>query len=161
MAVIFSAACPHCDQANNIPNDAHARKARCGSCDGAMFDGRPVEVDPARFAKHIAPGQIPVLAMFWLCVRPSQTIDIDLTEYAARFEPRIRFLKINMDHHYELGEAHQVRATPNMVLFSGGRLVDRKVGKPYRPPPGRPGAPERPDPLVVWLEQHARASPAA
>jgi thioredoxin 2 len=158
LAAIFSAACPHCDQANNIPNDATARQARCGSCDGAMFDGRPIDVDPGRFAKHIAVSQIPVLAMFWLPTR--QTIHIDLAEYAARFEPRIRFLTINMEDHYDLGESHQVRGVPSMALFSGGRLVDRKVGKPHRPPPAL-GAPERPDPLVVWLEEHARASPAA
>ncbi len=160
MAVIFSAACPHCDLANNIPNDAEARKARCGRCDGALFEGKAIDVDPTRFAKHVVAGQIPVLAMFWLPIR-GQATHIELSDYAARFEPRIRFLRINMQDHFDLGEHHQVKGVPNMALFSDGRLVDRKVGKPYRPPPVRPGAPERPDPLVVWLEGHARASPAA
>ena len=159
MAAIFSAACPHCGNANNIWNNAEALKAQCGLCDKDMFLGRPADTDAARFAKHVAANQIPVLAMFWL---PRAGVvgsghDINLPLYAARFEPRVRFINVNIEDNLDLAQAHKVTAAPTLLFFKDGRLVRKEIGKPYREPP-RHGAPPRPDPLVEWLQELADAA---
>jgi thioredoxin 2 len=160
VAKIFSAACPHCDNLNNIWNNAEALKAQCGLCEKDMFVGRPIDVDAARFAKHVASGQIPVMAMFWL--PPARGLgsgrDIDLPRYAARFEPRIRFLKVNVEDNQGLAATHKVTAAPTLVFFRDGRFAGKQVGKPYREPD--PRAPPRPEPLIEWL-QELLGAPAA
>lgn len=154
MAEIFSAACPHCGNHNNIWNNAEALRAKCGLCEKAMFLGRPADVDAARFARHVAANQIPVLAMFWL---PNAGVvgsgrDINLPSYAERFEPRVRFLNVNIEDNLELAQAHKVTAAPTLLFFKDGRMVRKEVGKPYREP-AETGRPIRPDPLVEWLQE--------
>jgi thioredoxin 2 len=153
MAAVFSAACPHCGNLNNIWNNAEALRAQCGLCDKDMFLGRPADTDAARFAKHVAANQIPVLAMFWL---PRAGVagsgrDINLPKYAARFEPRIRFLNINVDDNPELAQAYKVNAVPTLLFFKEGHLVRKEIGKPYRKPRNPSDIP--PDPLLEWLQE--------
>jgi thioredoxin 2 len=152
---IFSAACPNRDTPNNIWDDAEARQAKCGRCDHSMFEWRSIDINTARFAKHVAAGQIPLLVLFWLPMGRHLIQRIDLPKYAKQFEPRLRIAKLNMDDDYDLAQAHGVGAAPTLALFRDGRLVTKKLGAPNMRdkdhPIHRHGQPDR---IMVWLEEH-------
>ena len=63
-------------------------------------------------------------------------------EAAAERLPGVGFYKINIDHHPELGTAHQVMSIPTFLLFIKGNLVGTKVGGMDT------------ETLVLWVEQH-------
>ena len=53
--------CPHCDTINRVPRDRAAKDGRCGQCHQALFDAHPVALDTARFERHLAKGDVPLL----------------------------------------------------------------------------------------------------
>ena len=51
--------CPHCDTVNRVPRAKLAAGGRCGACHQPLFEGRPVALDGARFARHLEQSDIP------------------------------------------------------------------------------------------------------
>jgi len=49
-------------------------------------------------------------------------------EAAAQLEPRVRLAKVNTDDHQKLGGLFNIRGIPTVVIFSGGKEVDRRSG---------------------------------
>ena len=45
--------CPRCDAVNRLSRERLADAPVCGKCAQALFNGRPLDVDSARFAKHV------------------------------------------------------------------------------------------------------------
>ena len=61
--------CPHCDTINRVPrvklDNPESGGGRCGQCHESLFDGHPVALDTARFARHLEKSGIPLLVDFW------------------------------------------------------------------------------------------------
>ncbi|HAK91684.1 MAG TPA: thiol reductase thioredoxin, partial [Massilia timonae] len=53
--------CPHCDAVNRMPQARLQDAPTCGKCSQAIFSGRPLDVDSARFERHVGRNDIPVL----------------------------------------------------------------------------------------------------
>lgn len=47
---------------------------------------------------------------------------------AAQLEPNVRLLKVNTEEQQALGGRFGIRSIPTMILFAGGREVDRMSG---------------------------------
>jgi thioredoxin 2 len=56
--------CPHCDAVNRIPRERAAQAGKCGRCHRALFEGAPVAMTTARFDKHLAASDLPLVADF-------------------------------------------------------------------------------------------------
>jgi thioredoxin 2 len=56
---------PHCDTLNRVPPTKPAAAALCGECHRPLFSGHPVALDAARFGRHLAKSDIPLLFDFW------------------------------------------------------------------------------------------------
>jgi thioredoxin 2 len=65
MAETVNIVCPHCDATNRLPAERDAKAAKCGRCAQPLFTGQPVDLTTARFRKHVAGSQIPIVADFW------------------------------------------------------------------------------------------------
>ena len=45
--------CPHCDAVNRMPQARLQDAPTCGKCSQPIFTARPLDVDSARFDKHV------------------------------------------------------------------------------------------------------------
>lgn len=123
----LQAVCPACLTGNRIgAGDPNA--AKCGRCGMKLFTGAPVEVDDPSFETHLKLSTIPVLVDVWApWCGPCRTMAPHFAQAARRFEPSVRFLKLNADETRAPARLG-VRGIPALILFHKGREVARQAG---------------------------------
>ncbi|TMJ60719.1 MAG: thioredoxin TrxC [Alphaproteobacteria bacterium] len=121
--------CPHCDTINRLPRDRLKGGGRCGQCHQALFDAHPVALDTARFERHLAKSDVPLLIDFWASwCGPCQAMAPEFERAAAALEPEVRLVKVNVDEEPVLAQKFQVRSIPTLVLALHGRELARSAG---------------------------------
>ncbi len=121
--------CPHCDAVNRVGADKPALEARCGKCHRALFEGRPAALSEGRFERHLQRSDLPLVVDFWAeWCGPCKMMAPLFEEAARRLEPRVRFAKVDTDRNQELAARFGIRGIPTLILFEGGREVDRATG---------------------------------
>lgn len=137
-------ACPRCHAINRVPSDRLAHQPKCGQCHQPLFDGHPVELTEATFARHVGRSEVPVLVDFWApWCGPCQAMAPAFVRAAEMLEPRMRLAKVNTELEQGLAARYGIRSIPTLVLFSNGREVARQAGAA--------GAQE----IVRWALTHA------
>ncbi len=136
--------CPHCDAINRVPAARLADRPVCGACKGALFTGRPVALDEARFRRHLGASSLPLLVDFWASwCGPCQAMAPQFEAAAATLEPAMRLVKVSTEEAPALAQAMAIRSIPTLALFRGGSEVARQ--------PGAMGASQ----IVAWARQAA------
>jgi len=121
--------CPHCDTFNRVPRPKLASGGRCGQCHRPLFDGHPVALDAGRFERHFEKSDVPLLIDFWAeWCGPCRAMAPEFARAAARLEPRLRLVKVNVDEAPELAERFGVRSIPTLALVLHGREIARTAG---------------------------------
>lgn len=136
--------CPHCDAVNRLPQARLQDAPVCGKCAQALFNGRPLDVDSARFEKHVSRNDIPVLVDFWAeWCGPCKTMAPHYAQAAQRLEPGVRLLKVDTERSQDLAARFAIRSIPTLALFRGGREIARQTGAMDA------GS------ITVWVNRHA------
>jgi len=135
--------CPHCDAVNRIPADRLQQSPRCGKCHEALFPAHPIDLGAARFDKHLARNDIPLLVDFWApWCGPCKMMAPQFEQAAKQLEPAFRLVKVNTEIEQQLGARYGIRSIPTLALFLRGRELARQ--------PGAMGAAD----IVRWAQTH-------
>jgi len=129
MVNVHHVVCPHCAATNRIPAGRPARDANCGACHRALFDGHPVTVDAAKFAKHRRENDIPVLLDVWApWCGPCRAMAPMFERAARELEPGMRLIKLNADEEPRVASELGVAGIPALFLLYGGKVVAQTAG---------------------------------
>jgi thioredoxin 1 len=90
-------------------------------------------VSASDFSTEVLEASEPVLVDFWApwcgpCLRLAPELEAVSDELAGQ----VKFVKVNVDSNTDLAQRFDVRGIPNLVLFKGGKPVDRIIGMTSR-----------------------------
>ena len=121
--------CPHCDGINRVPEEKLADGGKCGACHKPLFTGEPLELNQARFQRHLAKGDIPLLVDFWASwCGPCKMMAPVLAQAAQQLEPQLRLVKISTEQEQELAGQLGIRSIPTLILYKEGKETARMAG---------------------------------
>ncbi len=121
--------CPNCGGVNRVPADKLERHPKCGKCKQPLFQGKAVPVNGEMFLKQLQRSDIPLLVDFWApWCGPCRMMAPAFEQAAARLEPHVRLLKLNTEEEQQIAGQFGIRSIPTMILFAGGRELDRMSG---------------------------------
>ena len=87
------------------------------------------EVSQSNFQAEVLQNSEPVLVDFWApWCGPCKMLSPIVEKVAAANTGKAKFVKINTDENPTLAGEYQVAGIPCLILFKGGKAVDRIVG---------------------------------
>jgi thioredoxin 2 len=121
--------CPHCFTTNRLEKSQLGNHPNCGKCKKPIFTGKPMEINAGNVANTIQNNDIPVLVDCWApWCQPCLFFAPIFEQAAAEFEPGLRLAKLNTQDVPSLGNAWQIQSIPTLILFKGGKEIQRISG---------------------------------
>jgi thioredoxin len=108
----------------------HGLEPVCGRCKTALrVDTKPIVVTDESFSADVERSPLPVLVDAWAAwCGPCRMIAPVIDELAAEMAGRVRVVKLNVDENPATAARFDLRSIPTLLVFKGGREVDRIVG---------------------------------
>lgn len=91
--------------------------------------GTVVELSDGNFDQEVVKASTPALVDMWAAwCGPCRMIAPMVEELAGTYQGKVKFGKLNVDDHPQLAAQYRVLNIPTLLLFKGGREVDRIIG---------------------------------
>lgn len=95
---------------------------------------RPVTVTDATFQAEVIDSDLPVVVDLWApWCGPCRMIAPVLEKLAGDYAGQMKVAKVNVDENPRTSALFNVRSIPTLLVFRGGKLVDRIVGAAPEP----------------------------
>jgi len=129
MSAPLHVVCAHCDTTNRVLHERLGAGAKCGKCGAALLDGTPFDLSGARFDRHLAGNDLPLVVDFWApWCGPCRMMAPAYAQAAARLAPGVRLAKLNTEDEPSIAAHYAIRSIPTLIIFHGGREVARQSG---------------------------------
>ncbi len=90
---------------------------------------KPIHVSKENFESEVLQSSIPVLVDFYAdWCGPCRAIAPIVEEIAAEYEGKLKVAKLDTDKETELSMRFNVMSIPTLILFKGGREIERLIG---------------------------------
>jgi thioredoxin 1 len=100
----------------------------------AASGGTPVHVSDATFQQEVLNSDVPVVVDFWApWCGPCHMIAPSLEKLAAQYAGQVKIAKLNVDENQRTAAQYQVQGIPMLLLFKGGKPVNKLVGAQPQP----------------------------
>lgn len=124
--------CGNCGATNRIPPEKlqAGRSPVCGRCKQPLsVSPKPIEITDANFVDEVERSPLPVLVDMWApWCGPCRMVSPIVEELAAQLSGRMRVAKLNVDQNPETSGRFRIQSIPALLIFKGGREVERLVG---------------------------------
>jgi thioredoxin 1 len=93
------------------------------------MSGAVVEFSEGNFEREVTKAPTPVLVDMWAAwCGPCRMIAPVVEELAGRYEGKMKMGKLNVDDYPQVAAQLRIMNIPTLLLFKGGKEVDRIVG---------------------------------
>lgn len=123
--------CSKCGKANRVPLGVAGKGAPiCGACKSDLpLHGAVQEVDLVRLKKLVESADRPVVVDFWASwCGPCRMFAPVFSKTAEARSDRYIFAKLNTEEAPEASAVYGIRGIPTLIVFKGGREIDRQPG---------------------------------
>ncbi len=121
-------ACPACGIANRISGRKEFAAGKCGACGASLSLDAPIDLGDAAFERHLAVTKGPLIVDIWApWCGPCRLMAPNFAGAAKALAGAARLVKLNADE-TSTPSRLQVRGIPALIMFAGGKEIDRRTG---------------------------------